>query len=221
MDDKLKFYLESNLPTDLQWVRDLEHQAKKDFIPIMDRLSMNFMMQMIRIIKPKRILEIGTAIGYSALRMLQAYPDAEIVTIEQDDTRYLEAIKNIKLKERDNQIEVIHGNALEEIPKLPIHKSFDLIFIDAAKGKYKNFFEMSAPLLSEGGVILSDNVLFRGYIADSTDIDPKYKNLVTKIKDYNKWLIDLPNYSTSIVPIGDGVAISYKESSEGSNNVYE
>lgn len=215
MDDKLKSYLENNLPIDSKWVKNLEDQAKKEFIPIMDRLSMNFMMQMIRIIKPNRILEIGTAIGYSALRMLQAYPNVEIITIEQDEHRYHEAIKNIELNKCENQIKVIHGDALEEIPKLSIHKSFDLIFIDAAKGKYRYFFEMSAPLLNEGGVILSDNVLFRGYIADSTNVDPKYKKLVTKIKDYNKWLIDLPNFSTSIVPVGDGVAISYKENNEG------
>lgn len=218
MEDKLHSYLMDMLPTDQKWVQDLEEQAIKEYIPIMDRLSMNFVMQVIRVSKPKRILEVGTAIGYSALRMVQAYPSAKVVTIEQDVNRYEKAIKNITLQNQQNQITVIHGDALEEIPKLPVTQPFDLIFIDAAKGKYKNFFELSSPLLNEGGIILSDNVLFRGFIADLKVTDPKYKNLVKKIKNYNQWLMKLPNFSTSIIPIGDGVAMSYKENNEGSSN---
>lgn len=218
MEKKLNSYLVDLLPVDLSWVQELERQAKKEHIPIMDRLSMNFVMQLIRISRPKRILEIGTAIGYSALRMVQACPNVEVVTIEQDGARYDEAIKNINSQKYQDQIEVIRGDALEEIPKFPEDNLFDLIFIDAAKGKYRDFFEISSSLLKEGGVILSDNVLFRGYIAGTSVVDPKYKNLVNKIKDYNAWLIKLPNFSTSIIPIGDGVAISYKESNEGSSN---
>lgn len=214
MDDKLTTYLESMLPTDSEWVKELECQAKEERVPIMDRVSMNFVMQLIRLTKPKRILEIGTAIGYSALRMLEAYPEVEIITIERDEERYREAIKNIQVQNSNRQIKVIQGDALEEIPKLPKDKPFDLIFIDAAKGQYKRFFEASVPLLNNQGVILSDNVLFRGYVAHVTPTPPKYERLVEKIDNYNEWLVKQSDFSTSIIPIGDGLAISYKQRDE-------
>lgn len=216
MDEKLRTYLHGTLPKNKLWVQELQQQAKEEYIPIMDCLSMNFVMQLIRITQPKRILEVGTAIGYSALRMLEASPNTQMVTIEQDDYRYNEAVKHIHLQNKQVNIEIIHGDALETLPLLSSVEPFDLILIDAAKGKYQEFFELSSPLLNEGGIILTDNVLFRGYVSGVTEIDPKYQNLVDKIKIYNAWLSSLPNFTTSIVPIGDGVAISYKVSNEGS-----
>lgn len=215
MDEKLINYLRETLPKNDLWVNQLEQQAKEGYIPIMDSLSMNFVMQLIRITQPKRILEVGTAIGYSALRMLEAYPNAHIVSIEQDDYRHNEAVKNIHLQNKQANIELIHGDALEILPLIS-SEPFDLILIDASKGKYQEFFELSSPLLNESGVILTDNVLFRGYIFGLIEVDPKYRNLVEKIKIYNKWLINLPHFTTSIVPIGDGIAMSYKLGNEGS-----
>lgn len=211
MEDRLEMYLTDLLPDDDLWVKSLEQNAHENFIPIMERTSMNFAMQLIRILKPKLILEVGTAIGYSALRMVQAYPEAVVVTIEQDLARYEEAIKNINNLNKQNQIKVIYGDALEEIPKLSKSEEFDLIFIDAAKGKYKLFHKLASPYLNLNGIILSDNVLFRGYIAGTKEIDPKYKNLVDKVRDYNKWLSQLSGYHTTFVPIGDGLAITMKD----------
>lgn len=218
MDDKLQTYLLNTLPTEKEWVKNMQEQAKAEYIPIMDNVSIHFVMQLIRITKPKRILEVGTAIGYSALRMLEAYPAAEIITIEKDDYRYSEAMKHITLQKKQDYIQAIHGDALELLSSLPSTEPFDLIFIDAAKGKYREFFELVSPLLAEEGIILTDNVLFRGYIAGTTEIEHKYRNMVQKIKDYNKWLIELSHFTTSIVPIGDGLAISYRQSNEGSTN---
>src|SRR5690625_6751544 len=96
MDEQLKQYLTGTLPEETKWVNNIERQATLDNVPIMDSLSIHFLMQLIRLHKPKRILEIGTAIGYSALRMLEAYPKAEIVTIERDEHRMLQAVENIK-----------------------------------------------------------------------------------------------------------------------------
>src|SRR5690625_1420250 len=167
MDEQLKQYLTGTLPEETEWVTNIEKQAKLDSVPIMDSLSIHFLMQLIRLHKPKRILEIGTAIGYSALRMLEAYPKAEIVTIERNEQRMQQAVENIKNQNKQDAIQVILGDALDEIDRLAlINERFDVIFIDAAKGQYKHFFEQSSPLLEENGLIISDNVLFKGYVAD-------------------------------------------------------
>jgi predicted O-methyltransferase YrrM len=211
MDEMLTNYLLKHLPATEDWVKEIENQAKVDHVPIMDAVGINFLMQLIRLNKPNKILEIGTAIGYSALRMNEANPEANITTIERDDIRYLQAVENIKKQQKDNQIEIIHGDALEELGKLQDKRQkYNLIFIDAAKGQYKRFFELSLPLLADNGVIISDNVLFRGYVCDPDFDHPRYKKMVEKIRIYNEWLVNHPSFITTILPIGDGIAISYK-----------
>ncbi|PAV28960.1 SAM-dependent methyltransferase [Virgibacillus profundi] len=213
MDEQLTNYLKHSLPPQKDWVMELEKQAKKDHVPIMDAVSMNFIIQLVKLKKPKKILEIGTAIGYSALRMLEAYPDANLITIEKDEQRYHEAIENINKQNKEGNITVIFGDALEKISDLVSdNETFDLIFIDAAKGQYKRFFELVSPLLNNNGLILSDNVLFRGHVAAPDNAHPRHKKMVEKIQKYNEWLIKHSDFTTSIVPIGDGVAISLKQS---------
>lgn len=212
MNEQVTAYLKHTLPDQDNWVIDLENQAKIDNVPIMDQLGINHVMQLIRLYKPKRILEIGTAIGYSALRMLEAYPKTSIVTIERDENRYNQAINNINKLEKQNQITVIYGDASEKLEELTAaNESFDLIFIDAAKGQYKRFFELAEPLLVKDGIILSDNVLFRGYVANPENAPKKYKKMVEKLRLYNDFLLQHPDFTTSIVPIGDGVSISLKK----------
>ncbi|MFD2046169.1 O-methyltransferase [Ornithinibacillus salinisoli] len=211
MDDQITNYLLDLLPTDNGWIKDLQQQAEEDRIPIMDSIGMEFLLQLIRLQKPKRILEIGTAIGYSALRMLEVSPNSNIVTIEKDDKRYKEAIENINKRNKHTNIQVIHGDALEELEKLSLSDKFNCIFIDAAKGQYKNFFEQSSPLLADNGFIITDNVLFRGYVADPNFEHPRYKKMVEKIRAFNEWLMNHSDYVTTILPIGDGIAISYKK----------
>src|SRR5690625_5687929 len=147
MDEQLKQYLTGTLPEETKWVNNIERQATLDNVPIMDSLSIHFLMQLIRLHKPKRILEIGTAIGYSALRMLEAYPKAEIVTIERDEHRMLQAEENIKKQNKQDAIQVILEDALDESNRLALtNERYDVIFIDAAKGQYKHFFVQSCPL---------------------------------------------------------------------------
>lgn len=215
MDEQLENYLLKRLPPVDEWVLEIEDQAQAENIPIMDQVSMNFLMQLVSIRKPKRILEIGTAIGYSSLRMLEAHPSTSIVTIEKDEYRYKQAIKHINKQNKQTNIEVIFGEAVDEMTKLTEKDDqFDFIFIDAAKGEYKEFFEQACPLLMNDGLILSDNVLFRGYVANLNKPIPKYKNTVQKIRDYNDWLVKHPDFITSIIPIGDGLAISYRKAIE-------
>lgn len=211
MDEQLEKYLLNNIPVNDQWVLNMEKQAKTDRIPIMDPLSIHFLEQMIRIMKPLRILEIGTGIGYSALRIHQAHPDAHITTIERDYARYEHAIKNIAKQEKQEQINVIYGDALEKLKELKVaDQSYDFVLIDASKSQYKNFFQLADPITKKSGVIISDNVLFKGYVVKQSLEKNRYQRITQKIRKYNAWLVNHPNYITSIIPIGDGIAISYK-----------
>lgn len=211
MEGQLKQYLLQNLPPVDEWVIELEKQAVKDHVPIMDKISMNFLMQLVSICKPRKILEIGTAIGYSTLRMFEAYPNTSIVTIEKDKYRYNHAVKNINRLQKQDHIKVICGDAIGEMAKLVLNnEDFDFIFIDAAKGEYQQYFKQACSLLSNDGLIVSDNILFRGYVADVKVPPPKYKKMVEKIRAYNDWLVKLPDFTTTLVPIGDGLAISRK-----------
>ncbi|GAA0442782.1 O-methyltransferase [Lentibacillus halophilus] len=209
MSDTLTHYLMASLDERTDEIKTLERQAKNDGIPIMDPLGMNFVVQMIRLTKPERILEIGTAIGYSALRMAQARPEASIVTIEQDGERYRCALENIRHMGKQHAIDVIPGDAAEELPRMA-DNTFDMVLIDASKGMYKEFFQQAEPLLSSGGIVLTDNVLFKGYVADASKSHPRYQKIAGKIREYNDWLLQRPDFTTTIIPIGDGIAISHR-----------
>ncbi|MFG6148431.1 O-methyltransferase [Halobacillus sp. B23F22_1] len=203
-------YLQSLLPPVSKEIKDLEIYAAKHKIPIMEPLGIDFLMQLIRIHKPRKILEIGTAIGYSALRMLEAYQKAEIITIERDSVRYEEAKKNFNTFDKEKQIHLIHGDALDVKDEVVNSGLFDLIFIDAAKGKYEEFFNLYAPLLKDSGIIVSDNVLFKGAVAHPEEAPERLQKLACKVRTFNQLLKDNNYYHTSIVPIGDGVAITVK-----------
>ncbi|MCP8967263.1 O-methyltransferase [Ectobacillus ponti] len=209
--DAISQYLLSFVPETSGLIQEMEQYAAEHGVPIMDRLGMEFMLQMLRLIEPKRILEIGAAIGYSAIRMAQAFPDAHIVTIERDEERYAKAVQYIGDSEAAARIALIQGDALETGEQVKQHGTFDVIFIDAAKGQYQRFFELYAPLLREKGVIITDNVIFRGLVAEENIENKRMRSLVRKIRTYNEWLMAHPDYDTTIFPIGDGVAVSKKK----------
>lgn len=212
MQKQLADYLMSLLPADKSWIHELKEQATLEHVPIMDSLSIHFFLQLIKMHKPKRILEIGTAIGYSALRMVDAYPNTMVTTIEKDSLRYQQAIENIQKYDKADQIHVIFGDALEQIPQIALENpTFDCVFIDAAKGQYQRFFELTKPLLASNGFIVTDNILFRGYVANPELVGKRHKKMVEKIRKYNTWVAELPDFDTAFIPIGDGVAVSYKK----------
>ncbi len=211
MEDKN--YLESLLSKSAPDVRQMERYAEENGVPIMEPLGIQFLMQMVRIKQPKRILEVGTAIGYSALRMLEACPGCRIVSIERDEVRYKEALENIKKFGAEEKVHIIFGDALEVKHQAENEGPFDLLFIDAAKGKYEEFFQLYSPLVTENGLIISDNVLFKGYVAAPEQASARMAKIAGKIRDFNQKLMDHPNFSTTIVPIGDGVALTVRNSS--------
>ncbi len=204
-------YLEQFIPERDEQIKEIERYAKQHHIPIMEVVGIEMMLQLLKIAKPKRILEIGAAIGYSAIRMAKALPDANIVTIERDQGRYERALFYINKTGTSEQIRVIFGDALNVYNDVAKYAPFDVIFIDAAKGQYQRFFQMYEPLLQENGLIITDNVLFKGLVATEEPVENKrIRQLVSKIRRYNEWLIGRSDYETVILPIGDGIAISRK-----------
>ncbi|GGM30971.1 putative O-methyltransferase YrrM [Paraliobacillus quinghaiensis] len=211
MNDETDLYLTSLREKQSEWVEKLEAYAKDNHVPIMEPLGIDFLMQIIRMKKPGKILEIGTAIGYSALQMVTAYPSTQVITIERDQTRYKEALNNIEQYSNTNTIEVMFGDALEVSDKVEAKGPFDVLFIDAAKGQYTRFFDLYTPFLKDDAVIISDNVLFKGLVAKNNGDNKRQSRIVEKIRNYNEWLVNHPDYNTTILPIGDGIAITLKK----------
>lgn len=215
-ENKVITYLNNLTPPRNELISKMENLAQKENVPIMDLVGMETLLQLLRLSMPKRILEIGAAIGYSAIRMAQALPEVTIVTIERDEHRYLQAKEHIEQAGLQDRIQLIFGDALEVFDQVEKEAPFDFIFVDAAKGQYERFFTMYETLLNEAGIIITDNVLFRGMVAeDHESIEPKrIRNLVKKIDKYNRWLMEHPDYITTILPVGDGIAISKKRGEE-------
>ncbi|MFA5696106.1 MAG: O-methyltransferase [Bacilli bacterium] len=188
-------------------LRAMEKYAEEYNIPIMERRGLKFLVDYIKSKNVKSILEIGTAIGYSAINMALSNPGVSIVSIEKDEVRYLEAIKNVKKFKLDKQITLILGDALN----LELTEKYDLIFIDAAKGQYVNFFEKYSQNLNDKGTIISDNIYFHGLIEQNIRIEKKnLRQLVDKIKKYILFLEGHEEFKTEFYKIGDGIAVSRK-----------
>ncbi|WP_088102588.1 O-methyltransferase [Halalkalibacter urbisdiaboli] len=211
LDSHVEDYLKTLVPARGERIEEMERYAKEHEVPIMDLVGMESLLQQLRIVQPKRILEIGAAIGYSAIRMAVALPNATVVTIERDEERYKLALENIKLNGLQGRIHVLFGDALELAEKLEEEPPFDVLFIDAAKGQYQRFFDLYSNRVNIGGIIISDNVLFRGLVAEQEIENKRLRSLSKKLRTYNKWLMDHSDYETRILPVGDGLAVSIKK----------
>lgn len=208
--EKLHSYIEELILNRSELLEEMEQYAKAHHVPIMELSGIETILQILRIAQPKKILEVGTAIGYSALRMATVLPETDIVTIERDSERYTVAEEFIKRANKEHQISIIKGDALEVESLIEKYGFFDAIFIDAAKGQYKKFFEIYSKYLGDKGIIITDNVLFKGLVCEDTIESKRVRSMVTKIKDFNKWLMEHAEYDSVIIPVGDGVAISKK-----------
>lgn len=183
----------------------LEDYAKENNIPIMQKDGILFLKDYILKNNVKNILEIGSAIGYSAIQMALVDENINIVTIERDEVRYNEAVKNISDFNLDKQVNIILGDALET----KISGKFDLIFIDAAKAQYIKFFEKYKSNLAKNGVIISDNLSFHGLTEPDVVIKNRnLRQLVGKINKYKEFLENNKEFSTEFFDVGDGIAIS-------------
>lgn len=204
-------YIEQLNSKDLsQELENIKSYALAHKVPIMVDEGLDFLLMLVKVLKPKRILEIGTAIGYSAIRMALV-SEATIDTIERDQESYEIAKKNIILLNMQDRINLHLADALL-FNESVLTEKYDLLFIDAAKAQYIKFFEKYTPLLNENGVVLTDNLLFHGLVTTDEEIASKnLRSLVRKINEYNHWLKENELFDTTFFAIGDGIAVSVKK----------
>ena len=192
----------------LNGIKEIKEYAEKENVPIMQDDGIEFLTTFIIKNQVKTVLEIGTAIGYSAIKMALSSPNLRVVSIERDEKRYLEAVKNIKKVQLEDRITLIFKDALD----VKLEDKFDLIFIDAAKSQSIHFFEQFERNLNDRGYIVTDNLNFHGYVFKKEE-EIKSKNLralVRKIKDYHKYLEENKKFKTEFYDIGDGISVSYR-----------
>jgi len=189
-------------------IEEMEKYAIKFNVPILSWQAVEFMEQMIRIINPKRVLEIGTAIAYSSIRIARNLKKKSIVhTIEKSEENAEVAKEFINKSGMEEKIKVMVGNALNIMPQL--QKKYDFIFLDADKEDYKRLFDYSLILLKRRGVIFIDNLLWHGYSA-SKKVPPEYKASTKHIREFNRIFTSQPSLKSTILPIGDGIGIGVK-----------
>lgn len=202
-----------NNPLNLAWTPldiELKAYAKEHKVPIILDEGLAFLEKIIQIQRPKHILEIGTAIGYSAIRM-QRVCGSEVTTIERNPEMIELAKANFSKAKLTEKIHLIEEDALLAFDQVQ-GTSFDLIFIDAAKAQYQKFFEIYAPLLSQNGIIISDNMNFHGLgNEEPSTLSRSVRGLIRKLEGYRNFLLSNPKFDTSIFEIGDGISISIKK----------
>ncbi|PSL41246.1 putative O-methyltransferase YrrM [Planomicrobium soli] len=197
-----------HITTTLQLVKAY---AEQHHVPIMEDQGIEFLLQLLLEQKPKSMLEIGAAIGFSAIKVAEALPDCKIDTIERDDERFDKAVEFIGEAGLDQQIRVFHADALEfELKEL--NPSYDAIFIDAAKGQYDRFFEKYGPLLADEGILYCDNMKMHGMVEQEISEVPRRKRtMIRNIKQFKEKMMDHPDYDTRLLTAGDGIMVCKKK----------
>ena len=186
----------------------MEKYADQKGIPIMEKEGIEFLTEFIKLNNVKNILEIGTAIGYSAIKMALASNDITVTSIERDKDRYIKAVKNVKSLNLDDRITLVLADALDFNSK----EEYDLIFIDAAKSQYIKFFNKFSKNLKDKGFIITDNINFHGLtFSDKTKMSKNLRQLITKLEKYITFLKDNKEFKTRFFKIGDGIAISRRK----------
>ena len=184
----------------------IKQKALDDHIPIIMDDTLAVIEKYLNENKPEKILEIGTAVGYSAICFTEVLSEnGKIDTIERDTERVKEAKKNIKLAEVEEKINIFEGDAVEILPTLG--NKYDVVFIDAAKGKYPFFLKEALRMIKPTGVILADNILYKGYVMSDYN-KHKQRTAVRNLREYIKEVTENPNIETEILEVGDGLAVS-------------
>ena len=210
VDERYTTYLNSLYPELSPVLSEIQKEALDSFVPIIRPETVNLLQTLIKMNQPKRILEVGAAVGFSANLMAEAAgPEVPITTIENYEPRIPIANANFKRTGRDKQITLLEGDAMEILPTL--EGPFDFIFMDAAKGQYINFWPEIKRLIADGGVVVTDNVLQDGDIIESRyAITRRNRTIHKRMRDYLYELTHDQDFTTTILPLGDGVSISVK-----------
>ena len=184
----------------------IKKKALEDKVPIIMDDTLEVIAKILDEIKPKKILEIGTAVGYSAICFSEYLQEnGKIDTIERDTERVKEARENIKKAEVEDKINIYEGDAVEILPTL--NDEYDVVFIDAAKGKYPFFLNQALRMIRQGGVIIADNVLYKGYVMCDYN-KHKQRTAVRNLREYIAEITNNDKLETKILEVGDGLAIS-------------
>ncbi len=187
-------------------LENIKQKALEEHIPIIMDETLEVIEKYLNKNKPNRILEIGTAVGYSAICFTQFLAENGVIdTIEREADRVEEAKKNIKLAEVENKINIYEGDAVEILPTL--NQQYDVVFIDAAKGKYPFFLKEALRMINKDGIIFADNILYKGYVMSDYN-KHKQRTAVRNLREYIKEVSENPNLETEILEVGDGLAVS-------------
>lgn len=186
--------------------KELEREAEEENIPILRRAERKLLLEAAAAADPKKILEVGTAIGYSALLLAEHFPLAEIDTIEIDALRNERAVSVMQAAEFEQRVRCHLGDAGEVLPALA--GPYDFVYLDGPKGQYLRYLKLIEPKLSENAIIAADNVLFRGLVRSGEPVTHQYRTLVTRLREYLEYVE--AHYDTVIHEEGDGLAVSRK-----------
>ncbi len=210
VSEQVNLYISSLIKPRNMILTEMEQYARDHEVPIMDIVSNEAMLQILSIAGTKKVLEIGTAIGYSAMRIVEKLPHCQVVSIERDQDRFEKAQEFIQRAKLEKQITLIFGDAREVAVEVEKFGPFDCLFIDAAKGQYQRFFDLYSRFVEQNGLIISDNVLFKGIVANEGKVAKGIRTMVTNLRAFNEMLMTSKEYETTFYPIGDGIAISKK-----------
>lgn len=189
---------------------EIERYAEEHHVPIMGSHAIKTFIGLLSLQNPTRILELGSAIGYSAIKMAKAFPQASITTIERDPERFNRAVDYIGRAGLEHQIDIIEADALEW--GNDSDQTYDALFIDAAKGQYQRFFEKYEAFLAPGGVIYCDNMFMHGMVLkDIKEIPRRKRTMIRNLSAFTAWVMAHPDYETSLLPVGDGLLIAIKK----------
>ena len=203
-------YIVNTIPESTGFLKELEEFADERFIPIIQREVKGFLASLMEYKRPKRILEVGCAIGYSSIFFSDYLKEGgEIITLEKDEKYAQMARKNIRKAGKEDVIHLIEGPAEETI--LTVEGDFDMLFLDANKSQYKHYFDVIYPRLNAGGIIICDNILYKGMTANDALLPRKHYAIVGHIREFLDFLCRHDNLTTSIIPIGDGMSLSVKK----------
>ncbi|WP_315165610.1 O-methyltransferase [Metaclostridioides mangenotii] len=214
VNEKVEDYIRNTLKDKTGLLKELEDYAHENNVPIIHKEVSDMLNVLLKVQRPKRILEVGCAIGYSSIFFADTLDgDVEIITAERNEQMIEKAKENFKRAELENKITILEGDAEENLAK--VEGEFDMIFIDAAKGQYKLFYDMVIDKLKVGGLLISDNILYKGMIAHDDFVVRRKRTIVKRMRNYLDFICNCDYLTTSLIPIGDGVALSYKEKEEG------
>jgi len=202
-------YLNNTLPKSEGLLGELEDYAAIHLTPIIQKEVRCLLDCLLSLKKPKRILEVGTAIGYSAIFFAKhACENGEVITLEKDPDYIQRAKANFNKSDVADKITLIEGDAVETI--MNIEGDFDVVFLDANKSKYRHYFDVIFPKIKVGGLLICDNILYKGMVSNDELLPRKHNTIVRALRDFLPFLANHPLLSTSIIPIGDGVTVSVK-----------